>query len=65
MAEREDGLMSEDPMMLSETVEEEESPKMGVGEYVEGLRQFGEDLSPAGTAQAVIVWNWRYCSTSC
>ena len=47
------GLM-DDPLILSETAEEEAEPKMGVGEYVEGIRQFGEDLSPAGTAQAVI-----------
>jgi hypothetical protein len=54
MAEREDGLMSEDPMMLSETVEEEESPKMGVGEYAENVKDFLVDLTPSGTADAII-----------
>lgn len=49
----EGGLMS-DPLVLSETAEEEAEPKMGIGEYVSELRQFGEDISPAGTADALI-----------
>lgn len=53
-AQMSDGGLMADPLVLSETAEEEAEPKMGVGEYVEGIRQFGEDLSPAGTAQAVI-----------
>lgn len=49
----EGGLMA-DPLTLSETVEEEESPKMSVGEYAEGVRDFAVDLTPSGTADAII-----------
>jgi len=49
----EGGLM-DDPLTLSETVEEEQAPKMGIGEYVQAGLDLVEDFSPAGTAQAMI-----------
>lgn len=47
------GLMA-DPLMLSETVEEETKPEMGVGDYIEGAKELITDFSPAGTAQSMI-----------
>jgi hypothetical protein len=47
------GLMA-DPLVLSETAEEEAEPKMGVGEYIQAGMDLVEDFSPAGTAQAMI-----------
>ncbi len=49
----EGGLMA-DPLMLSETAEEEAEPKMGVGDYIEGTKELITDFSPAGTAEAII-----------
>jgi len=49
----EGGLM-DDPLTLSETAEEEEAPKMSLKEYAEGVRDFAVDLTPSGTADAII-----------
>ena len=49
----EGGLMA-DPLVLSETAEEEAAPKMGIGEYIEGAIDIVTDFSPAGTAQSMI-----------
>lgn len=53
-AEMSEGGLMADPLMLSETAEEEAEPKMGIGEYIEGAKELATDFSPAGTAQAMI-----------
>lgn len=47
------GLMT-DPLVLSETAEEETEPKMGIGDYIQAGVELVEDFSPAGTAQSMI-----------
>lgn len=53
-AEMSEGGLMADPLMLSETAEEEAEPKMGVGDYIEGAKDIIADFSPAGTAQSMI-----------
>ena len=53
-AEMSEGGLMADPLMLSETAEEEAEPKMGVGDYIEGAKELITDFSPAGTAQSMI-----------
>ena len=53
-AEMDEGGLMADPLVLSETAEEEAEPKMGIGEYIEGAKELATDFSPAGTAQAMI-----------
>ena len=53
-AEMNEGGLMADPLVLSETAEEEAEPKMGVGDYIEGAKELITDFSPAGTAQAMI-----------
>lgn len=53
-AEMNEGGLMADPLVLSETAEEEAEPKMGVGEYIQAGMDLVEDFSPAGTAQAMI-----------
>jgi hypothetical protein len=47
------GLMA-DPLVLSETAEEEAESKMSIGDYIEGAKELITDFSPAGTAQSMI-----------
>jgi len=49
-----EGGLIDDPLTLSETAEEEEAPKMSLKEYAEGVRDFAVDLTPSGTADAII-----------
>lgn len=53
-AQMDEGGLMADPLVLSETAEEEAEPKMGVGDYIEGAKEIITDFSPAGTAQAMI-----------
>ena len=49
-----DGGLMQDPLVLSETAEEEAEPKMSIGEYTQAAMDLVEDFSPAGTAQSMI-----------
>ena len=53
-AEMNEGGLMADPLVLSETADEEAEPKMGIGEYIQAGAELVEDFSPAGTAEAII-----------
>ena len=53
-AEMDEGGLMADPLVLSETAEEEAESKMGIGDYIEAAKELITDFSPAGTAQSMI-----------